>query len=73
MMKQEDSKLLLGIVLGAAVGVGAAYLVHAARKGHWMAEVQHFAGKVKKNVGQAVAEGREDISQCARHTFRDDQ
>ncbi|MDD4819984.1 MAG: hypothetical protein PHD21_04040 [Flavobacteriales bacterium] len=50
MYRQEESKLIAGLAIGALIGVGVTYLVFTARRGHWLQHMQSWAGKVKQDM-----------------------
>jgi hypothetical protein len=54
-MKSVDSKLLLGLIIGAAVGVAIGYLATTDKKEELLDQINNLVGKVKDNVGTAIA------------------
>lgn len=54
-MKQVDSKLLLGLLIGAAVGGAAAYLATSDKREEWLDELNTLAGKAKATLDEAIA------------------
>ena len=50
MYRQEESKLIAGLAIGALIGVGVTYLVFSAKRGHWLQHMQSWAGKVKQDM-----------------------
>lgn len=49
-MKSVDSKLLLGLIVGAAVGVTVGYLCATDKKEQILEELNNVLGKVKDGV-----------------------
>ena len=63
-MKNVDSKLLLGLVIGAAVASAVGYLVATDRKDEILDELNNVVGKVKEGFNNAIAkykEGKQEI------------
>jgi gas vesicle protein len=54
-----DSKLLLGLVIGGAVGAAVGYLVATDKKGQILAELNEVAAKAKNAFNSAVSKYRE--------------
>jgi gas vesicle protein len=53
-MKSVDSKLLLGLIIGAAVGATIAYLATTDKKEELLEGLNKIAGKVKDSVCTAI-------------------
>lgn len=54
-MKSVDSKLLLGLLIGAAVGGAITYLATSDKKEEWMKDLSALAGKAKEGFNEALA------------------
>lgn len=66
-----DSKLLLGLVIGAAVGVAVGYLATTDKREQLLEEINDLVGKVKENFNAAVAkykEGKAEIETAIEET-----
>lgn len=55
-----DSKLLLGLVIGAAVGATVGYLAATDKKEQILDELNELVGKVKDGFNTAVAKYKEN-------------
>lgn len=67
-MRNVDSKLLLGLVVGAAVG----YLAATDKKEQLLEELNSVVGKVKEGFNSALAkykEGKADATQVAEEVI----
>ena len=71
-MKSGDSKLLLGLLLGAAVGATITYLATTDKKDQILDELRSLSDKVKDGYQKAVskyneckAELKEEIQEAA--------
>jgi len=53
-MKTGDSKLLVGLLIGAAVGATVAYLATSDKKDQILEELNSLADKVKEGYRQAI-------------------
>lgn len=53
-MRNDDSKLLLGVLLGAAIGATVTYLLTSDKKEQWMEEINVAADKVKDGLNNVV-------------------
>ncbi|MDR2918739.1 MAG: YtxH domain-containing protein [Tannerella sp.] len=66
-----DSKLLLGLVIGAAVGVAVGYLATTDKREQLLEEINDLVGKVKENFNAAVTkykEGKAEIETAIEET-----
>jgi hypothetical protein len=58
-IEKDTKNILLGAAIGAAVGIGAAVILHAARS-HKKGNSSHGIGQVLAHVGEAVKHHLED-------------
>lgn len=58
-MKSGESKLVLGLLIGAAVGAAVAYLATTDKKDQIMDELGKLADKVKEGYQHAVSKYQE--------------
>lgn len=49
-MRNENTKTILGVAIGAAVGAAIAYLVVSDRKEEWIRSTAQLAERVKDNL-----------------------
>jgi hypothetical protein len=54
MKSNVDSKLLLGLVIGAAIGVTIGYLAATDKKEQILDELNNFVGKIKEGVSSTI-------------------
>ena len=64
-MKQVDSKLLLGLIIGAAVGGAVAYLATSDKKEIWLDELNSLANKAKEGLNDVIETAK---NKYAEHT-----
>ncbi|MDR1161126.1 MAG: YtxH domain-containing protein [Tannerellaceae bacterium] len=65
-MKTGDSKLLVGLLIGAAVGATITYLATTDKKDQLLGELNALADKLKEGYHAAVAkycEGKRDVKE----------
>lgn len=62
-MKTEDSRLALGLIIGAAVGAAVAGLIlyNHYSEGSLVDEIQEAADKAKKRVSKVVQDGLDEL------------
>ncbi len=65
-MKGVDSKLLLGLVVGAAVGAAVAYLATSGKGEQIFEELKEAAGKVKEGFDCALEKAKETGSEVLK-------
>jgi NAD/NADP transhydrogenase beta subunit len=65
MKNNVDSKLLLGLVIGAAVGVTIGYLAATDKKEQILDELNSFVGKIKESVSSAVSKYKKNADSPA--------
>jgi hypothetical protein len=53
-MKSVNSNLLLGLLVGGAIGVAIGYLATTDKKDELLDELNKLAGKVKSSLGSAI-------------------
>ena len=58
-MKSVDSKLLRGLVVGAAVGAAVGYLAATDKREQLLEELNGVVGKVKEGFNSALAKYKE--------------
>jgi gas vesicle protein len=66
-MKNVDSKLLLGLVVGAAVGA-VGYLAATDKREQLLEELNGVVGKVKEGFNSALAKYKEGKAEIAKTT-----
>lgn len=64
-MKNVDSKLLLGLVVGTAIGVAVGYLAATDKKEQLLDELNGVVGKVKEGFNSAIAKYKESKTEVA--------
>lgn len=64
-MKNVDSKLLLGLVVGTAIGVAVGYLAATDKKEQLLDELNGVVGKVKEGFNSAIAKYKESKAEVA--------
>lgn len=66
-MKAENSKLVLGLLAGAAIGAAVAYLLTSDKKEHWLDEAGSLIEKAKggiKDITESVKSSIEKSKCC---------
>lgn len=74
-MKTGDSKLLVGLLIGAAVGATVAYLATSDKKDQILEELGNLADKVKEGYHAAVSkyyEGKQEIKKEIETTLAEE-
>ena len=61
-MKPDNSKLLLGLAIGAAIGAAFVYVATSDKKEEWMNEISEIAQKAKEAFNSTVAQVKGKIS-----------
>ena len=61
-MKPDNSKLLLGLAIGAAIGAAFVYVATSDKKEEWMNEISEIAQKAKDAFNSTVAQVKEKIA-----------
>ena len=64
-MKNVDSKLLLVLVVGTAIGVAVGYLAATDKKEQLLDELNGVVGKVKEGFNSAIAKYKESKAEVA--------
>ncbi len=57
----SESKLLLGLGIGVALGAAIGYIMGSDRKEEWLEQANEFADKVRANVKSAVYKGKSEV------------
>ena len=60
-MKSGSSKLILGLIVGAAVGVAASYLANKENREDLLGQINDTVDKAKKKIGKAIDHGIEEL------------
>lgn len=60
-MKNSESKLLLGLGIGVALGAAIGYIMGNDKKEEWLDQANAFADKVRANVKTAVYKGQNEV------------
>ncbi len=63
-MKSSNSKLIAGLVIGAAVGAAACYLMNKENREELLEQINDTVDKAKKKIGKAIDQGIEELD-CA--------
>ena len=65
-MKSGDSKLVLGLLIGAAVGAAVSYLATSDKRDQILDELNHLAEKVKEGYQHAVSKYQESKAEVKK-------
>ena len=60
-MKSGNSKLILGLVIGAAVGAAACYLMNKENREDLLERINDTVDNAKKKIGNAIGQGMEEL------------
>lgn len=60
-MRNSESKLLLGLGIGVALGAAIGYIMGNDKKEEWLDQANAFADKVRANVKTAVYKGKNEV------------
>jgi len=63
-MKSENSKLVIGLIVGAAVGAGIAYLLSGNKKEELIDTINETVDQAKKKIGKAINQGIEELDEA---------
>lgn len=66
-MKNSESKILLGLGIGVALGAAVGYIMGTDKKEEWLEQANEFADKVRANVKSAMYKGKNEV-----HDLRED-
>ena len=62
-MKPDNSKLLLGLAIGAAIGAAFVYVATSDKKEEWLNELNDIVQKAKEGFNKTVAQVKQMASQ----------
>lgn len=60
-MKNSESKILLGLGIGIALGAAIGYIMGTDKKEDWLEQANEFADKVRANVKTAIHKGKNEV------------
>ena len=60
-MKSGSSKLILGLIVGAAAGAAACYLMNKDNREDLLGQINDTVDKAKKKIGKAIDHGIEEL------------
>ena len=60
-MRNSESKLLLGLGIGVALGAAIGYIMGNDKREEWLDQANEFADKVRANVKTAVYKGKHEV------------
>ena len=60
-MKSDNSKLILGLVIGAAIGAAACYLMDKDNREDLLERINDTVDNAKKKIGKAIDQGMEEL------------
>ncbi len=60
-MKNSESKLLLGLGIGVALGAAIGYIMGNDKREEWLDQANEFADKVRANVKTAIYKGKHEV------------
>ena len=60
-MKSGNSKLILGLVIGAAIGAAACYLMDRDNREDLLERINDTVDNAKKKIGKAIGQGMEEL------------
>lgn len=63
-MKTENSKLVLGLLAGAAIGAAVAYLLTTDKKEQWIEDASCLLGKAKESLADAAESVRDVVDKA---------
>ena len=60
-MKPGNSKLIVGLIIGAAVGAAACYLMNKENREELLDQINDTVDKAKRKLGKAIDQGIEGL------------
>ena len=60
-MKPGNSKLIVGLIIGAAIGATACYLMSKENREELLDQINSTVDKAKKKIGKAIDQGIEEL------------
>ena len=60
-MKSGNSKLIVGLIIGAAVGAAACYLMNKENREELLDQINDTVDKAKRKIGKAIDQGIEEL------------
>ena len=61
-MKNSESKLLLGLGIGVALGAAIGYIMGNDKREEWLDQANVLADKVRANVKSAIYKGKSEVN-----------
>ncbi len=59
---KSETKLLLGLGIGLALGATIGYMLGTDKKGEWLEQFNEFADKVKADIKSAIYKGKSGVN-----------
>ena len=60
-MKSSNSKFIVGLIIGAAVGATAGYLMNKENRNELLDQINDTVDKAKRKIGKAIDQGMEEL------------
>lgn len=58
---KSETKVLLGLGIGIALGAAVGYIMGSDRKEEWLERANEFADKIKANVKSVIYQGKSEV------------